>query len=312
MKHIYLILLLFITFSCEQKKVDFQFDPNNIPEEISDRVTTLNLQNSDEKILSVAYERIVSLPSYDVSDEELLVLTDKRFLRYYDFEGEGFIQEFEFAKCIDLELNFDSSMLNFERVKYDLKAISINDLFYNEKENRLNLIPDFKYVHYSIGSEYQTELDSMNSLIYKTWSSQHLYDSLRSINNAFYDENGDWIVTEDRVIEKEKIQSLKNRLEESPFDIMDSYGDLLVVRQDKLTRISYYYYDDQYTITTIKADPLPTDELEMTMLIDYFLSIQDTIELPYELKNEYVNTTYISAQTSHVQDKDELINSYFK
>ncbi len=312
MKFLYLILLLFMIFSCEQQKVDFAFDPNNIPEEITDRVTTLNLQNGEEKILSVAYERTVSLPSYDVSDEELLVLTDKRFLRYYDFEEEGSVQEFELAKCIDLELDFDSSMLNFERVKYDIKAITINDLFYNEKEKRLNLIPDFKYVHYSIGSEYQKELDSLNSLIFKTWRSQNLYDSLQTINNAFYDENGDWIVTEDRVIEKEKIQSLKNRLEECSFDIMDSYGDLLVVRQDTLMRISYYFYDDQYTVTTIKADPLPTDELEMSMLIDYFLSIQDTIELPYELKNEYINTTYLSAQTSHLQGEDELIDSYFK
>lgn len=125
-------------------------------------------------------------------------------------------------------------------------------------------------------------------------------------------KKNEWIVTEDRIIERQKMKSLKNRLGEYNFDFFDSYGSLLIVKQDTLMRISYYCYDDRYTITTIKADPIPTDELEMAMLIDYYLSIQDSIELPHAVKDEYVNTTYISALTSHKQDEDDLIEAFFK
>ena len=308
MNYLYLILLLLLFCSCEQNKVDFAFDSKNIPEQISDKVSTLNLKNPNERLLAVAYERTLNIPSFDISDEELLLLTDNRFLRYFTFEnGEEVIQEFTFNNCLDLKIDSLRAMDNY--IKYDVNARLINKLFYNEKEERLNLIPDFKSVHFGGSDEYISEFDSLNSLILKTWRNQVHYDSLQTIENTFYDETGNWIITQDRVIEKEKMQSLKNKL--SDYDIYDSY-DFLVVRQDTIMRISYYYYDKQFTVTSIKADPIPTGELEMSMLIDYYLSMKDTIELPYELKNEYVNTTYITAQTSNEQDENELIKSYFK
>ena len=188
MNQLYLILLLFIISSCEIEPVDFAFDSNNIPEEIKDRVSALKLLNSEERLLAAVYERSINVPSYEITDEELLLLTDKRFLRYYDFDNEGFIQEIEFNKCLDITLDFDSIMLNLDRVKFDIRAITIHDVFYNEKEKRLNLIPDFKYVHYGGNIRYQANLDSLNSMILDTWKNQNSYDSLRTIYSTFYDE----------------------------------------------------------------------------------------------------------------------------
>jgi hypothetical protein len=182
MNRILLFLLLLILTSCKVDSTDIINDPSDIPDEITERISALKLKKTDERILTVFYERSTKVPSFETTEAEFLLLTDERFLRYFT----NGIQEIQFSNCLDMALD-STTLMSGDYIKYDLSAKSIYKLMYNENE-QLELLPDFKDIHYGGNIKYLADFQTLNSLVIKTWKNHQNYDSLRSIYNKFYEK----------------------------------------------------------------------------------------------------------------------------
>lgn len=188
MTRIQLILLLLISSSCKVDSIDVIDEPSNIPDEISEIISALELIKPEERIITVFHNKATEIPSMKTTKEQFYLLTDERFLRYFTYEsGEEEVQEVEFSNCLDIA--FDSTTVLSDYITYEISAKSIYKLMY-DVNGQLALLPDFKYVYYGGKLSYQTDFQKLNLLVIKTWQNHNNYDSLRSIYNKFYDENG--------------------------------------------------------------------------------------------------------------------------
>jgi hypothetical protein len=185
-----LFLLLLISSSCKIDSMDVINDPRNIPAAIKERISALELITADERILTVIDKRFTKIPSFETSEDGLLLLTDERFLRYYIYDGKKEVQQIQFSNC--LEIAFDSiTLMSGDYIKYDISAKCIWKLLYNEN-GKLKLLPALKDIHYGDDIKYQADFQALNSLVIKTWKNHHNYDSLRLIYKKFYDEKGNY------------------------------------------------------------------------------------------------------------------------
>ncbi len=189
MNRVLLFLLLLIYTSCKIDSTDVINDPSNIPDVITERISALELIKADERILTVFHNRSTKVPSFESTDDGFFLLTNERFLRHYTYDGKDEIQEVKFGNCLDIA--FDSTTVLSDYITYHISAKSIYQLIYNENE-QLKLLPDFKDIHYGGNINYQTDFQTLNSLVIKTWKNHDNYDSLRSIYKKFYDDNGNY------------------------------------------------------------------------------------------------------------------------
>lgn len=186
MNRIQIFLLLLLASSCQFDRMDVMSDPNSIPEAIKKRISELELIESNEIILTVFHERKAERPS----DEEYFILTNERFLRYYTYESEKNVQEVKFSNCLDIAL--DSAMnMSGDYIRYDVSAKSIYKMMY-DKNKQLKLLSNFNHIYYGGSSRHHADFQNLNSLVMKTWKNHPDYDSLRSIHNRFFDDNGNY------------------------------------------------------------------------------------------------------------------------
>ena len=172
---------VFLTLvSCQFDKRDFANDPNNIPDIIVDRVSDLELKENEERIIQAVYFRSIEIPSFEIINEDLLLLTEERFLRYFT---RGELQEIKFNNCLNIE--FDSLQFMDDRIKYDISSKAIYEINYDDT-GELYVVPDFKYIHYGGIIKDQEKYQNLNQMILDTWERHEAYDSLTSIFNKFF------------------------------------------------------------------------------------------------------------------------------
>lgn len=184
MNRIQLVLLLLILSSCKVDTIDIIDDPSDIPDEITATISALELIKPNEIIVTIFHNRSTEIPSFEPAKKQFYLLTNERFLRYF---GEKKVQEIKFNNCLDIEI--DSTTVVSDYITYHMSAKSTYQMIY-DVNGQLTLLPDFKEVHYGGKIAYQTDFQSLNSLVIKTWRNHHNYDSLRSIYKKFYDKNG--------------------------------------------------------------------------------------------------------------------------
>lgn len=273
----------------------------NIPDNISNRLIELELINKSDTVLGLFYH-ISDEPNSIV--EDYTFFTKDKLLRYFQFgDSIAEISVAPFNKTLNIKKDVDSK---YKRI--EINTWILDTILYNKYEQRDKIYYNNEYFYCNYGT-HSSKQKKFYELLKETWRNNTNIQYLTELNDKYFDEEGQRKVTPDKKIERDMIQSIKNRLMELSIDVIDEDYYLVINYDNSIFRITYYFYSKEYTILKFNVNPMPSDESELKSIVAaYPIHKLDEIDFPYSERG----ITYNEVTLSKEKSKDEIIDKYFK
>ncbi|WP_025007222.1 hypothetical protein [Marinilabilia salmonicolor] len=296
------LISITLLFSCNisQDKSRGIMVKKDIPENILNRLIELELINSSDTVLGLFYHT-ANEPN-NIS-EDYTFFTSNKLLRYFQFgEKDAKIYVAPFNKTLSIKREIDSV---YNRI--EINTLIFDTILFNKYEQRDDIFYDNTNFYCNYGTQFSKQ-ETFYQLLLETWKNNNEYLSLKEINDKYFDKNGERKATPDKIFEREKIQSIKDRLKELSIDVIDEEDYLVINYNKSIIRISYYFYSKEFTVLKLIVEPFPTDDFEMTGIAAAYPThkLKEKV-FPYSERG----ITYKEVSLSKEKSENEIIEKYF-
>ena len=302
-RQIFLLCISFIVISCNLTKNNYQGISINeeMPHEIIERLINLKLINKSDTVLGLFYG-ITNEPN--CVSESYTFFTSKKILRYYQFgKKEPKITETLISKTLNIRKENDPIDTN----KIIIKVKKLKNILFSKIEQRDVLFSDdLDFRTYSGTSKVKQE--QFYVLLTEVWKSNSNYNTLTQTNLKFFNDDGSKIITHDIIANREKLHSLKNKLNNINIEVIDKEDYLVLKYKNSIILMSYYFYSNKFNVLKLIVDPIPKDTMDMVIIaVSYRVHKHKEKKFPYTERG----ITYKDVKFSYEKTEKELIQKYF-